>query len=86
MASTSDAGTELNIEEFSNMSKRLPERKRERWDEVSWVCQHFLAALFVLVFIALAQVNGQPPPALAYIHAFFLSIIFLSLSLHQTHK
>lgn len=60
MMSNSDAGKELNTDELSFRSKRLPEKETVRGLGVSLMCQQSLAALSVLIFTALAQVNNQP--------------------------
>lgn len=76
MMSTSDAGKGLNMEEFSFRSKRLPEKETERGVGVSLMCQQSLAALSVLIFTALAQVNDQPAQHLLW-PAIWLSVCLL---------
>lgn len=81
MMSNSDAGKELNTDELSFRSKRLPEKETVKGLGVSLMCQQSLAALSVLIFIALAQVNNQPAQHLLW-PAFWL---FVCLFIFNTY-
>lgn len=81
MISKSDVGKGLNMEEFSFMSKRLPEK--ETGERSYLMCQQSLAVLYVLIFTALAQVNDQPAQHLLWLPSgmFVCLLIFKMFSL-----
>lgn len=63
MTSTSDAGRGLNMEEFSDMSKRLSERETIKRSWLFGRCHHSMAALCVFLFYNSGPWLQQASPA-----------------------